>query len=146
MRRLVSTLLLSAFALAAGVAGGCTQEPLAAGDECQQARAVFTKCGVTVPLLSDGACTGVARMVARCVAHHATTCDELSSLVGRIDACAADELDGGDLTPVGDLPVPRPTDAGTESDVSLPPIPPPAATDAGPTPYADASRDAVAHD
>lgn len=121
-------------------ATGCADEQMPAGDECAQARAVFTKCGVTVPLLEEGACTGVQRMVARCVAHHGSTCEDLSTLLGRIDVCAADELDGGDLAPVADLPVPPPRDAATDSALDAPlPVP-----DAGPVPatLADASTDA----
>ena len=145
MRRLAALLLLGVAALA--LAAGCNEEPPPMGDECQQARAVFTKCGVTVPLLNEGACIGVARMVSRCVAHHATTCDELSTLLGRIDQCAADELDGGDLAPVSDLPVPPPADAGVDADASLPAVDQPdAGVDAGPNPFADASRDAIARD
>ena len=148
MRRLAALLLLGAATLA--LAAGCNEEPAPVGDECQQARAVFTKCGVTVPLLSEGACIGVARMVSRCVAHHATTCDELSTLLGRIDMCAADELDGGDLAPVSDLPVAPPVDASlhaVDADASLPAVDAPdAGADAGPNPFADASRDAVARD
>jgi hypothetical protein len=117
MRRLAAALVLA-------LAWGCTGDPPVTGDDCAQARAVFTKCGVSLPILEGAACTGMQRIVARCVAHHATTCDDLSTLLGRIDACAADELDGGDLAPVGDLPVPPPADGGADAsgDVALDPV------------------------
>lgn len=129
--------LVASVALAS--AWGCIQEPPPSGDDCEQARAVFTKCGVTLPLLTGGACTGMQRIVARCVARHATTCDELSTLLGRVDACAADELDGGDLPPVSDLPVPPAVDAGADAahEGALPAVDP-GSPDAG-----AASRDAA---
>ena len=108
MRKRLALLLLLA-------SWGCATEDAPAADVCAQAMNVFTKCGVTLPLLSEGACIGTARAVARCVANHANTCEELASLTQRIDACVADELDGGEiLPPAEDLPLPAPdgTDAG----------------------------------
>ncbi len=135
MRRLVALVVV----LLAGGAGGCAEEPLPTGDDCQQARAVFTKCGVSLPILTDGACTGMQRVVARCVAHHATTCDDLSTLLGRIDVCAADALDGGDLAPVSDLPVPPPADAGADTALDAPLAP----IDATPSVFVDANVDSA---
>ena len=90
------------------LASGCAREEGAVGDVCERATRLFTECGLTLPILSDGTCTGVTRAVARCVANHASNCDELASLRGRIDACVADEIDGGDaLIPAAeDLPLP----------------------------------------
>ena len=121
MRRAIALLLAAASALFFAASWGCAPETAPAGDDCQKARAVFTKCGVTVPLLTDGPCTGVQHAIARCVANHATSCEELASLVGRLDVCAADELDGGDLPPLTDLPVAPPFDAGrdTAAEASL---------------------------
>ena len=121
MRRL-AVLLAPAFMLVG--AWGCIHEPAPTGDDCAQARAVFSRCGVSLPILEGAACTGMQRVVARCVAHHATSCDDLSTLLGRIDACAADELDGGELAPLTDLPLPPPADAGADTalEAALAPI------------------------
>ena len=133
---------------------GCSNPPDAPpADICAQAMGVFTKCGVTLPLLTTGSCTGTARAVARCVAHHATNCEELASLTQRIDACVADELDGGEiLPPAEDLPLPALADAGHDAareaaaaEAGAPeagPDAPPPSVDAGLDGASDAAIDA----
>ena len=107
--------VLSSFALAA-----CSADEPPAVDVCQRAISVFTRCGVTLPILSGGACTGATRTVARCVANHATNCEELASLQGRLDTCVEDELDAGDafLPTAEDLPLPSFGDAGRDADAN----------------------------
>jgi len=152
LSRSLSTLAAAAVALAfaSALAGtwGCTQEPAPTGDDCDQAKAVFTKCGVSFPILEGSACTGMQRVVARCIARHANTCDDLSTLLGRIDACAADELDGGDLAPVSDLPLPPPADAAKDAalDAPLDPIDAASPFDASPLSPDSAASDARATD
>ncbi len=87
---------------------GCNADEPAAADVCEKAMNVFTRCGVTLPILSGSACTGVTRAIGRCIANHATNCEELASLQGRLDACVQDELDAGEtfLPPAEDLPLP----------------------------------------
>jgi hypothetical protein len=135
--------LVAAVAAAVGVAGtwGCMEDPAVGGDECAQAKAVFTRCGVALPILEGAACTGMQRVVARCIARHATTCDDLSTLLGRIDVCAADELDGGDLPPLTDLPLPPPGDAAADSALDAPLDPVDAASTFDAAPFTDAAPD-----
>lgn len=115
MRGVLVAALLAISAAVGAAASACAPQPPAAVDDCDKARAIFEKCGVSLPILSQGPCTGAQHAVARCVANHASTCDELSTLVGRIDACVADELDGGDLPPAEDLPVPSFPDAARDA-------------------------------
>ncbi|GAC1543982.1 MAG: hypothetical protein NVS3B10_31770 [Polyangiales bacterium] len=106
----------AAVAFAASGPLGCSNADAPAADLCIQAKDRFASCGTSLPLLSDGPCAGTSRIVARCVVDHARDCDELASLFGRIDACVADLLDGGDdlLPPPSDLPVP-PRDGGADA-------------------------------
>jgi hypothetical protein len=112
----------------------CSSGAAPAADVCAEAKNRFAACGTSLPLLSDGPCTGTTRIVARCVVDHAHDCDELATLFARIDACVADMLDGGDslLPPATDLPVPL-RDGGT----------PDARTDAGVAPPKDSGTDAA---
>ncbi len=91
----------------------CSNADAPPADVCIQAKDRFESCGTSLPLLGDGPCAGTSKMVARCVVDHAHDCDELATLFGRIDACVADLLDGGDdlLPPPSDLPV-APRDGG----------------------------------
>jgi hypothetical protein len=113
MRR---ALVLSALGLLALVHAACSNAEPAAADICIEAKNRFSSCGTSLPLLTDGPCSGTTKIVARCVVDHAHDCDELATLFGRIDACVADLLDGGDelLPPATDLPVP-PRDAGRDA-------------------------------
>ncbi|MDB5215449.1 MAG: hypothetical protein JWO86_3376 [Myxococcaceae bacterium] len=111
-RRLVVT---GSLALLAMVHAACSNPEPPAADICIEAKNRFSSCGTSLPLLTDGPCSGTTKIVARCVVDHAHDCDELATLFGRIDACVADLLDGGDelLPPATDLPVP-PRDAGRD--------------------------------
>ena len=102
--------------LVASLVTACSDEPPPASDVCGEARNRFAACGASLPILTGGPCTGTTRIVARCVVDHAHDCEELATLFGRIDACVADLLDGGDelLPPATDLPTP-PRDAGRGS-------------------------------
>jgi hypothetical protein len=84
----------------------CAQESESFADVCAEARARFSACGASLPLLADKPCTGMTRVLSRCIASHARTCDELSSLITRVDSCVADEADGGELPPAEDLSLP----------------------------------------
>ncbi len=129
------------------VAFACAPVDDAGGDVCEQAKAVFGRCGASLPLLTDKPCTGMTRVFARCVTRHATTCDELASLAGRIDACVADEADGGELAPAEDLVPPvfgdggRGIDARSVADAAQSPPDARTPVDAGPDvePSVDAS-------
>ena len=121
MRSLVIVLALAA----TGALIACsTTEP--AADVCAEATQRFNSCGTSLPLLSDGPCSGTTKIVARCVVNHARDCDELGTLFGRLDQCVADMLDGGDslLPPATDLPVGSrdggPVDEPTDSGPALP--------------------------
>jgi hypothetical protein len=138
----------AALGLAIGIALGaivfaCQGDPPADG-VCAQANDVFKHCGASLPMLESGSCAGVRKAVARCVVDHATTCDELGSLFGRIDQCVSDAVDGGDpLLPPDDLAIPgsKKPDAGHDAslDAPLPPPPPP-------PPLVDAAVDAPTAD
>jgi hypothetical protein len=115
MRRLLALATVAFVALAHAACD--TGEPPAA-DVCAEAKHRFASCGTSLPVLGDGPCAGTTSIVARCVVDHAHDCDELATLFGRIDACVADLLDGGDalLPPATDLPVP-PRDGGRDSAI-----------------------------
>lgn len=129
---MASLAVLASLASASSLPACGPADPPAA-DVCAEARHRFASCGTSLPVLSDGPCTGTTRIVARCVADHAHDCDELATLFTRIDACVADLLDGGDslLPPATDLPVPG-RDGGTQGD---------AGRDAAPSPPRDAGAD-----
>ena len=112
--RLVSRLAVTLAGLSCG-ALACTSTTAPAADVCAEAKNRIASCGTSLPLLTDGPCSGSTRIVARCVVDHAKDCDELATLFGRIDECVADLLDGGDplLPPATDLPVPS-RDAGAD--------------------------------
>ncbi len=130
--------VLALCALVAVVA--CTLKP-PNGDACQRAGYLLASCGVTLPLLENGECTGGVRLLATCLADHAHTCDELATFMTRIDACAND-VDAGDISDTPSIAVLWPYDASARgtgahqaSDVS----------DAS-AHDASATRDAGAHD
>lgn len=86
-------------------------EPPAA-NVCEEAQRQFQDCGVTVPLLGSGPCTGLARSTSMCVVDYATTCAEVASLARRPDLCFVSLVDlpagappaagsGGSLFPEG---------------------------------------------
>lgn len=143
MRLLARVFALLATPMGALIFAACAPEEPVPADVCAQATQVFTRCGVTLPLLADRPCTGATRAVARCVAAHAKNCEDLANLTQRLDACVAEELDGGDLTPAEDLPFPTfgeagadaAFDAGAAGDATTP-------FDAGPTAMVDAGVDA----
>jgi hypothetical protein len=118
----------------------CSGGEAPAADVCGDAKQRFASCGTNVPLLGEGACSGTSRIVARCVVDHAHDCEELATLFGRIDACVADMLDGGDslLPPATDLPVPARDDGGHDAATGA------GAVDAAPLPAPDAGRPADA--
>jgi len=134
LERSVALILRVNLALAfAAALGACSTGSPVAADVCAEATHRFNACGTSLPLLSDGPCSGTTKIVARCVVSHAHDCDELATLFGRLDACVADMLDGGDalLPPASDLPVPY-RDGGPSSG-----------TDAGPALPRDAGTDAA---
>ena len=129
MRRRVQVLALSTGMALLGALSclpGCSDGAPTASDVCGQAKNRIASCGASLPLFSDGPCTGTSRIVARCVVDHAQDCDELATLFGRIDACAADMLDGGDplLPPATDLPVPGGDGGRNDAGKDPPPAPP----------------------
>jgi hypothetical protein len=140
MRRLVVIVLL---AVVAFVHAACSSNEPPPADVCAEAKNRFASCGTSLPILTDGPCSGTTRILARCVVDHAHDCDELATLFGRIDACVADLLDGGDalLPPATDLPVP-PRDAGQDSAIDGgAPDAAPRPVDGGPSTLDGAARD-----
>ncbi|GAC1585636.1 MAG: hypothetical protein NVS3B20_27630 [Polyangiales bacterium] len=113
MDAIIFARMIAGSSLLGSLAFGCGPTEAAPTNICEQATQVFTRCGVTLPLNSTSGCTGVSRLVARCVAHHAHKCEELATLVSRVDMCVADEIDGGAtlLPSADDLPVPTLPDA-----------------------------------
>lgn len=143
MRILARLFAVLAAPLGALVFPACAPEEPVPADVCAQATQVFTRCGVTLPLLADRPCTGATRAVARCVAAHASNCEDLADLTQRLDACVAEELDGGDLTPAEDLSFPPFREAGSDAVTdALAPSDALAPLDAGPTTIVDAGVDA----
>lgn len=93
---------------------GCAREEPQAADACEQANMLLERCGVTLPVVQNGACIGASRIVARCVSRHASNCEELAELPRKLDLCIEDEVDAGDsLLP--ELPVAPPADAAPDS-------------------------------
>jgi hypothetical protein len=111
-----SLALVTVIAVTVIASAACSSAQPVAGDMCVEAKNRFASCGTSLPLLTDGPCSGTTKIVARCVVDHAHDCDELATLFGRIDACVAGLLDGGDelLPPATDLPV-SPHDAGRDA-------------------------------
>jgi hypothetical protein len=111
------------------VAGACGEQSVS-DDVCGQAAQRVRSCGATFGFLQNGTCSGARKLVARCVVDHATDCDELATLSGRLDECVAGLADGGDdiLPEITDLPVPLRSDAGARdtgsptNDAALPPF------------------------
>ncbi len=117
MRLLARVFAVLAAPMGALIFAACAPEEPVPADVCAQATQVFTRCGVTLPLLADRPCTGATQAVARCVAAHAKNCEDLANLTQRLDACVAEELDGGDLTPAEDLPFPTFGEAGADAAI-----------------------------
>ena len=85
--------------------GASCDDELPTGDVCADAIRLFAACGTSVPVLSDGPCSGVRAAMARCVVAQAHDCDELATLTNRLDACVGDAIDAGAVVPP-ELPVP----------------------------------------
>ncbi len=94
-------------------------------DVCEAATRMFQTCGATVPALEREPCTGVARLVSRCVTEHVKDCDELVTLPRRLDECL-DDAGTFLLDPAEELPFPYEGlgDGGARADAG-------AAADAG---------------
>ena len=60
---------------------------------CDEATHLVATCGATVPFLNSRACTGLARYTAICITQHATDCDGLATLSGRLEECMPDAGD-----------------------------------------------------
>jgi hypothetical protein len=86
--------LVLAFSLAAmlGVMPmiGCGDSGDLSADVCEAAADKLSACGVSLPVSTRGACVGTRRLAAECMVHHADGCDQLASLLQRIDACVSD--------------------------------------------------------
>jgi hypothetical protein len=108
MRFLALSLLLAACDL---------WQPSAASDDCALVQQIFQSCGATVPLLTDGACTGLRRALAECVLEQDTTCDGLAAFSRRRDVClpTIQELSGVKNAGSNDIFGPSP-DAGSALD------------------------------
>ena len=61
---------------------------------CEEATHLVATCGATVPFLNGRACTGLARYAAISITQHATDCDGLATLAGRLEECMPDAGDG----------------------------------------------------
>ncbi|MBL8952184.1 MAG: hypothetical protein JNK82_15485 [Myxococcaceae bacterium] len=90
----------------------CVQGERTYATVCDEAEAIVQGCGATVPLLEDTPCTGLPKLVSRCVADHARGCDDLAELARNPDRCFPD---AGELPEPEPLPVPEPDplDGGT---------------------------------
>lgn len=102
--------LLSLFALAASAIAllltlaACEGAKSVPVDVCDDATQRLAECGVSLPLVTGGACAGPRRLASQCLVSHADGCDEISTLLQRIDACIEDmEADGGDEFPLPPL-------------------------------------------
>jgi len=91
--------LVSVLGIVALVVAGCAPAEPEAADVCENAERHLSACGVMLPVTRGGACTGARKMLAECMVNHADGCDEMASLLRRIDACIADATDAGDLSP-----------------------------------------------
>ncbi len=70
-----------------------TEVHTAFADPCEEATHLIATCGATVPFLTSRGCTGLARFTATCITRHATDCDSLATLSGRLDECMPDAGD-----------------------------------------------------
>lgn len=114
----MSARLLSVVATLMAFAGCALLAPPKPADDCAVAQELLQDCGATLPLLTDGPCTGLRVALAECVLDQTPTCDSLASLGRRPDTCAPElaELTGlGPPTgPATESVFNRPADAGTQ--------------------------------
>ncbi|MEZ4239696.1 MAG: hypothetical protein R3F59_26780 [Myxococcota bacterium] len=91
---------------------------------CEQAGLLLQRCGVSMPLVSEGPCVGARIAAAECVLEHVSDCSGLVTLPERIDGCLldyVDDRDGGTVTgtlgtlPPGGLPAVEPTFEDTDA-------------------------------
>jgi hypothetical protein len=78
---------------------GCAPAEPEAANVCEAADQHLSACGVMLPVTRGGACVGARKMLAQCMVDHADGCDELASLLRRVDSCIADATDAGDIGP-----------------------------------------------
>ncbi len=101
--------------MAAGLLTACGLDARAQqtfDNPCDRATDMVARCGATLPFISGRSCTGLARLTAMCITQHASDCDTLATLAGRLEDCMPDA--GDDLFPTAEdieMPVAR-RDAG----------------------------------
>lgn len=100
--RIGSVAAAIALTLGVSLSAGCDQPKAAPADVCEAATQQLSVCGVSLPLAASSGCTGARKVISQCIADHADGCDQLATLLQRIDSCVADlEADGGDAIPEG---------------------------------------------
>ena len=96
--QLISVSFALAFAFSSALSLlACGAAETAPVDVCEDATHRLAACGVALPIAAGGACAGPRRLVSQCLVSHADGCDEIATIMQRIDACVADmQSDGGD--------------------------------------------------
>jgi|GEM_PF-4975933 len=97
------------------IVAGCATTP-PPKDDCDRATQLFLRCGVSLPLGPGQGCTGLRKIVSRCVVTIGGDCDALASLGSRLDECA--QQVGDDLPPLEDPPL-FSSDAGVDGGRSV---------------------------
>jgi hypothetical protein len=70
---------------------------------CEQAGFLLHRCGVSMPLISDGPCVGARIAASECVLEHVSDCAGLVTLYERVDQCLLDYADDREGTLEGTL-------------------------------------------
>lgn len=102
-------------ALLLALSGSCLMN----GQEnpCNEARAFLDGCGVSLPILADGACAGLRETIALCVLESAATCREAAEISTRTDGCAAGlDVLGAESVPPPPRSESSPSTASREDD------------------------------
>jgi len=114
---------------------------------CGRAKKMLGDCGVIMPIVSDGTCTGTAEALSNCLLTAGGSCDALAAVSAHLDQCTA--RDGGAGIP-SDFPGVTSNDSGVDvvadeagttakGDASIPTVD--AGHDSG-APQVDAGSDA----
>ncbi len=73
---------------------------------CTDASSLLDSCGVSLPLLEDGTCSGLRQDIAQCVLEHASDCQEVALLASNTDVCTDGMITSDDVNNIPPPPSP----------------------------------------
>ena len=128
------------FVLAPLLAAVACEPAIDESTPCGRAKRLLGECGVLMPIVTTGTCTGTAEALSNCLLTANGSCDALATVSAHLDRCAA--ADGGATIP-DDFPGVTSDDSGVSTaqghDAGPSTLP---KTDAGVTSGNDAGHDA----